>query len=119
MGQPTRLRSVLRFLVPVVLVGVSITVLALFAFPTRTWLDQRAAAASAQQRLAELDAENAAAERELEALRTDEEIERIAREQFGYARNGDEIYRVLPEPEPPVRVPESWPFTGLGPILAR
>jgi hypothetical protein len=52
-------------------------------------------------------------------LQTDAEIERLAREQYGYAKAGEEVYHLLPEARDPVRVPDSWPFEGLGSSLVR
>lgn len=103
---------------PVVLVILTVAVVAFLA-PTRTFLDQRKAAASAEQRLAELDQANAEAQAQVDALQTDAEIERIAREQYGYAKAGEEVYHLLPEARDPVRVPDTWPFEGLGSSLAR
>jgi cell division protein FtsB len=108
-----------RLLVPVVLAVVTIGVLVLGAFPTRTLLDQRRSAASADARLEELEAANAEARAEVEALRTDAVIERIARQEYGLARPGEELYHVLPPAEDPVRVPDAWPFNGLGAVLDR
>ena len=75
--------------------------------------------ATAEQRLAELDQANSDAQAQVEALQTDAEIERLAREQYGYAKAGEEVYHLLPEARDPVRVPDTWPFEGLGSSLAR
>jgi len=115
-------RSLLRrstwVITPVVLVILTFGALAFLA-PTRTLLDQRKTAASAEQRLAELDQANDDAQAQVDALQTDAEIERLAREQYGYAKAGEEVYHLLPEAKDPVRVPDTWPFEGLGSSLAR
>lgn len=103
---------------PVILVILTVAVVAFLA-PTRTLLDQRRTASTAEQRLAEIDQANADAQAQADALKTDAEIERLAREQYGYAKAGEEVYHLLPEAEDPVRVPDSWPFEGLGSSLAR
>jgi len=103
---------------PVILVILTIAAVAFLA-PTRTLLDQRRTAATAEQRLAELEQANADAQAQADALKTDAEIERIAREQYGYAKAGEEVYHLLPEAKDPVRVPDTWPFEGLGSSLAR
>ena len=103
---------------PVILVILTFGVFAFLA-PTRTLLDQRKTAATAEQRLAELDQANADAQAQVDALQTDAEIERLAREQYGYAKAGEEVYHLLPEARDPVRVPDTWPFEGLGSTLAR
>ena len=103
---------------PVILVIVTVAVVAFLA-PTRTLLDQHRTAAAAEQRLADLDQANAEAQAQADALQTDAEIERLAREQYGYAKAGEEVYHLLPEARDPVRVPDSWPFEGLGSSLVR
>ena len=112
-------RASRRLVAPAVLVVLTIGVLMLGAFPTRTLLDQRSAAASAESRLQELEAANAAAQHEADALRTDSVIEQIARQEYGLAKPGEELYHVLPPAQDPVRVPEAWPFNGLGSTLER
>jgi cell division protein FtsB len=97
-----------------VLVVVTIGVLMVGAFPTRTLLDQRHTAAQAEARLEELEASNAAAREEADALRTDAVVEQIARREFGLAMPGDMLYHLLPPPQDPVRVPDAWPFNALG-----
>jgi len=103
---------------PVILVILTVAVVAFLA-PTRTLLDQRRTASTAEQRLAEIDQANDDAQAQVDALKTDAEIERLAREQYGYAKAGEEVYHLLPEAQDPVRVPDSWPFEGLGSSLAR
>jgi cell division protein FtsB len=63
--------------------------------------------------LAELQASNAERQQRVATLMTDEEIERIAREQYGLARPGEEVYRILPPAEDPVHAPDVWPFNRL------
>jgi cell division protein FtsB len=102
-----------------VLAVVTIGVLMVGAFPTRTLLDQRRTSAQAEARLSELEAANAAARQEADALRTDAVVEQIAREEYGLAKPGEELYHVLPPPQDPVRVPDAWPFNALGTTLER
>lgn len=107
------LRTLVRLAGPLAIVVVTCGVLFLGVFPTRTYLDQRDAIATAEAQLSELEATNAELQRQVETLQSDDEIERIAREEYGLARPGEEVYRVLPPPEDPVPVPESWPFNRL------
>lgn len=86
--------------------------------PTRTYLDQRSEIASAEQHLEELEEANEAAAQRIEALHSDKEIERMARRDFGLARPGEEIYRVLPPPGGRLPVPDVWPFRELSIRLA-
>ena len=98
---------------PAVLAVLACGVLFLGVFPTRTFLDQRRTEASAERRLAELDEQRLALRARAEALQGDEEIERLAREQYGLARPGEEIYRVLPPAGDPLAIPDTWPFNRL------
>ena len=92
----------------------TIVVLAAYVFPTRTWLDQRAALADTERRLEALEAERGALEARVTELDSDAEIELIARSQYGLVLPGEEAYAVLPAPEEPVELPAVWPF---GPLL--
>ncbi len=112
--RPSRLRRVGRALG---MAGGGVVVLGALGiglFPTQTFLDQRAATAEAQERLAVLRAQNEAFEERLERLGSSDEIERLAREQYNLVYPGEEAYAVLPAPLPPLALPEVWPF---GPLL--
>ena len=106
-------RLVRRLAVPLLVGVLTCGVLFLGVFPTRTYLNQREATAQAETRLAELEASNAEAQQRAQILQTDAEIERIAREQYGLAKPGEEVYQVLPPPEDPVPAPDVWPFNRL------
>jgi cell division protein FtsB len=97
----------------------TIAALAVYVFPTRTWLDQRAALAETSVELRELEAERAALEQRVAELDSDDQIEEIARSQYGLVKPGEEAYAVLPAPEKPVELPSLWPFGELlGPTTA-
>ncbi len=68
-------------------------------FPTRTYLAQRAALSTAEQKLDVLSEQNKALEDRVELLRSDTEIERLARERYNLVRPGEEAYAVLPPTE--------------------
>ena len=106
-------------MVPLVLTLLTVLAIGFFTMPARTLLDQRRTSSSAEHRLSELSRANAEAEALAAALQSDQEIERMAREQYGYARAGEEVYHLLPEARDPVRVPDAWPFTGLGTTIER
>ena len=91
----------------------TIAALAVYVFPTRTWLDQRAALAETSAELHELEAERAALEQRVAELDSDDQIEEIARSQYGLVRPGEEAYAVHPAPEKPVELPSLWPFGDL------
>lgn len=94
----------------------TIAALAVWVFPTRTWLDQRSALAEAETELHELGAQRAALEQRVRELDSDEQIEQIARSQYGLVMPGEEAYAVLPAPEKPIELPDIWPF---GPPLPK
>jgi cell division protein FtsB len=91
----------------------TLLVLAVYVFPTRTWLEQREALAASNAELRELRAERQALEARLAELDRDGEIELIARSEYGLVRPGEEAYAVLPAPEPPIDLPVVWPFGDL------
>ena len=102
-----------RFLVPTLGTMIALGGLLVGVFPTRALLDQRAAIAEADARLAAVDARNQELEERVEALGTDAEIERIAREQYNLVFPGEEAYGLLPAPPMPPMVPDAWPFRAL------
>jgi cell division protein FtsB len=119
MRSATAVARVARRLAVPLLVGVLMCgVLFLGVFPTRTYLNQRRSIAEAEARLAELGSTNAELEARRDTLQSDEEIERIAREQYGLAKPGEEVYHLLPQPEDPVKIPDVWPFNRLDQQLA-
>jgi cell division protein FtsB len=115
--EPAAVRPRTRWLRPLLLAAAAVAtmaVLAAYVFPTRTWLDQRAALAETSAQLEALDAERDALRARLAELDSDAEIELIARSQYGLVKPGEEAYAVLPAPEPPIELPAVWPF---GPLL--
>ncbi|HEY6530660.1 MAG TPA: septum formation initiator family protein [Acidimicrobiales bacterium] len=112
-------RTARRLMGPAILAVVTVGVFTLGAFPTRTLLDQRHETSAAEQRLGELDASNAAEREKVEALKTDAMVEQLARREYGLARPGEELYHMIPPAQDPVRVPDAWPFNGLGTTLDR
>ncbi len=106
-----------RWLRPLLLAAAAvgtIAVLAVYVFPTRTWLDQRTALAETGAQLEQLHAERHALEARVDQLDSDQEIELIARSEYGLVMPGEEPYAVQPAPEPPIELPSVWPF---GPLL--
>lgn len=106
---PASSRRLFRLLVSsVVAIGVVFT----FVNPTRQLLDQRGAIAAAEDRVSVLDEKSRELEQRAAQLRTDAEIERLAREQYGLVKPGEEAYAILPSraapppPAPPARAAE-------------
>jgi cell division protein FtsB len=94
------LRVVRRALAPALVLAVVLGVLVVGVFPTRTLWAQRSATSDAAEQLSVLRRQTRALERRALELNDPEVIERIAREEYGYVRPGEEPYVVLPPPEP-------------------
>jgi cell division protein FtsB len=106
-------RLVWPLLFTLVLAGVTM----LGVFPTRSYFEKQRQVAASETALAQLTEQNAVAQRQVDALKSDEEIERLARENYGLVKPGEEAYHVLPDPQPPVQIPDVWPFNRLHPHL--
>ncbi len=98
---------------------VLVLVLLLGVFPTRQWLDQRDELRDRQAELARQQEEQEQLEQRIAVLQTEEEVERMARDEFGMVRPGEDPYRVLPPAVPPVDLPDAWPFAGADDWLNR
>jgi hypothetical protein len=97
-----------RWLWPIA-ASITIIVLVVGVFPTRTYFNQRDEIATEEAKIRVLDAENARLANRVEQLHTDAEIERLAREQYNLVRPGEEAYAILPgpaDPEPTAVPPE-------------
>lgn len=99
-----------RLVGPLVVLVVLGGVAFLGAFPTRTYLAQRQTMSESTARLQELTEQNELMQQQVDGLGTDAEVEQLAREQYGLARDHEEVYEVLPPPVEPVEVPNVWPF---------
>ena len=67
---------------------------------------------------AKIDAAKALVEHE-GVYASDDEIEKIAREQYGLVKLGEEAYHVLPPPQDPVEIPDVWPFNRFHKTLGK
>jgi len=94
-----------RLLWPFVLSVAVVGVLFLFVFPARTYLAQRQDLAAASARVQILSTENKNLTDQAAKLHNDAEIERLARQQYGLVRPGEEAYAILPSPPPPTTAP--------------
>ena len=106
-------RTLRRVVWPLVLTALVAVTLALGVFPTRTYLEKKQEVSLAQQQLDNLTAENDEKQTRVDTLQTDAEIEAIAREEYNLVKPGEETYAVIPPPEEPVQLPDSWPFNLL------
>ena len=93
------------FIVSLVVAGILFT----FANPARTWFDQRQEIAAARERNIVLDEQSQELRARAATLRTDEEIERIAREEYGLVKPGEEAFGILPAPGSGPPKPEAEP----------
>jgi len=91
------------FVVALVVAGILFT----FGTPARTWYDQRQEIVAARDRTAVLDQESRDLQARIDQLNSDAEVERIAREQYGMVKPGEEAFGILPAPGsgPPARPP--------------
>jgi cell division protein FtsB len=106
-----RRRLLLGVLAALALVGF----LFAFAYPTRTYLDQREQIRRAEERLTVLQRQTAALERDTLRLQGDAEVERIAREQYGLVRPGETPYVIVPpETTSPLSAPAAPGRSGPG-----
>ena len=77
---------------------VAVAVMFLFVFPTRTYLAQRSSLNRLSGQVSALAADNRSLGRQAALLDTDGEIERLARQDYGLVRPGQEAYAILPAP---------------------
>jgi cell division protein FtsB len=91
--------------------------LLLLVLPTRAWLAQRSAIATAQHKLGIIEDENARLQSRLKALQTPEDNEQVAREQYNLAEPGEKVFSVLPAPTL-TNLPSGWPFSLVNEIVA-
>ena len=82
------------FVTALVVAGILFT----FGNPARTWYEQRQEISAARQRNAVLDEQSRHLQARVDELGTDAEVERIAREQYGLVRPGEEAFGILPAP---------------------
>jgi cell division protein FtsB len=99
-------RRAFRFVVS----GISlVAVLFLFVLPARTYLAQRRSLSDAAARVQVLSKENAKLAQQAQVLQTDGEIERLARQQYGLVKPGEDAYAILPPKSPPTTAPPAPP----------
>ncbi|MDP9072564.1 MAG: septum formation initiator family protein [Actinomycetota bacterium] len=84
----------------------------LFVLPGRTYLAQRQSLASAQTRVKVLTDANARLAQSAARLQTDAEIERLARQQYGLVKPGEQAYAILPSPAPSSKTPAAAAAAG-------
>jgi len=87
-------------------------VLFLFVLPGRTYLAQQRSLAAAETRLQVLSNENRKLDQQIQHLQTDAEIERLARQQYGLVKPGEQAFAILPPAQPPP-APAAKPHRGL------
>lgn len=71
-------------------------VMLLLVLPGRTYLAQRHSMAAAETRLKVLSTENARLAGSAQRLESDSEIERLARQQYGLVKPGEQAFAILP-----------------------
>lgn len=93
----TRRRQTLKV---VVAGAVVVGILFAFVFPVRTYVGQRGAIDAAATTVDVLEEQNRRLSARADQLETDAEIERLARQEYGMVRPGEEPYAILPAPGP-------------------
>ncbi|MEZ5239102.1 MAG: septum formation initiator family protein [Microthrixaceae bacterium] len=104
-----------------VLVGAGVAAFAavVLAAPLGNWWDQRNQIRAAEDELALIEADNEALRGRLDSISDPETIERIARQDLGLVREGEESYTILPPSTAGLVMPDTWPFDRLaGAIVA-
>jgi cell division protein FtsL len=96
------MRLAVRFAKITMAVLVLVGAMYLFAYPARTYLAQKQAIGSQERTIAVLKAENSKLSAESSALRNSSEIARIAREEYGLVKPGQQAFMVLPSQAPAV-----------------
>ncbi len=100
------------FVVALVVAGILFT----FANPARTWHGQQQEIAAARERNAVLEEQSRALQARADTLSTDAEVERLARQEYGLVKPGEEAFGILPAPgagppkeaAPPPPKPRPW-----------
>ena len=67
-------------------------------FPVSAWLDQRSTLGQSERRLETLQRERQRLDRQTTRITTPSEVEKIARDQFGMVRRGEQAYAAVPGP---------------------
>ncbi|MDQ2754137.1 MAG: septum formation initiator family protein [Actinomycetota bacterium] len=93
------------FLVAVAVVGV----LLLFVLPGRTLLGQRHTLSITESRIHALSSENQKLSDRINQLQNNSEIERIARQDYGLVKPGEQALAILPPVAPPSTVATTSP----------
>jgi cell division protein FtsB len=77
----------------------------LFAYPARTYLAQKQAIAVQERTISVLKAEDSKLAGDSSALQSPATIARIARQEYGLVKPGQQAFMVLPPPGAPVSAP--------------
>lgn len=91
---------------------------ALFLLPVRTWFDQDRQLGGLEHELSELQTVNDDLEEEVGRLQTDEGIAGAARDELGHIQTGDNRETMQPLPPLPRDLPQGWPYSQVGQIIA-
>lgn len=91
---------------------------ALFLLPVRTWFDQDRQLDGLENELSELQTVNDDLEEEVDLLQTDDGIASAARDELGHIKRGDNRETMQPLPPLPRDLPQGWPYSQVGQILA-
>jgi hypothetical protein len=91
---------------------------ALFLLPVRTWFDQDRQLDGLEYELGELQTVNGDLRDEVDLLQTDDGIVGAARDELGHIQDGDNRESMQPLPPLPRDLPQGWPYSQVGQIIA-
>ncbi len=109
-----------RFLILATLIAAVVAIIVFYGVtPYNAWQEQRNTLSDVEIQLQEIAHENQQLQVEIDRLSSYEEIERVARSDHNLIYPGEKPYVVLPPAQPPLEVPNSWPYIILeGHLLA-
>ena len=96
---------------------VLMVLLVVTVFPTRAYLDQREAVATASADINAARAEIQTLEQRIDDFNDRASVARIARERFSLVFDGEELFRLSVRPSASVGLPRAWMWPGFERIL--
>ncbi len=111
-----RITALLMFALVIAVAG-AITLLAVFVFPTKQYLEQRSRIEETDRVLVQLREETSYLAKQIEEAQNPTAVERSARERLSLVRSGDTLYQLNVNPADSLRLPDNWPLVGVKHLL--
>ncbi len=115
-GKHRRLTALFMFALVIAVAG-GITLLTVFVFPTRQYLEQRNLIEETERVLVQLREETSYLTKQIEQAQSPTAVERSARERLSLVRSGDTLYQLNVDPTDSLRLPDNWPLVGVKHLL--